>query len=44
MNIEKLSLEKLWELFPITFTDYSKNFKTAYLQEEKNLKSLIGNL
>ncbi len=43
MNLEELSLEKLWELFPMTFTDYSENFKTAYLQEEKNLKSLIGN-
>ncbi len=43
MNLEELSLEKLWELFPITFTDYSENFKIAYLQEEKNLKSLIGN-
>ncbi len=43
MNLEELSLEKLWELFPITFTDYSENFKTAYSQEEKNLKSLIGN-
>ncbi len=43
MNLEELSLEKLWELFPITFTDYSEKFKTAYLQEEKKLKSLIGN-
>ncbi len=42
MNLEELSLEKLWELFPITFTDYSENFKTTYLQEEKNLKFLLG--
>ncbi len=43
MKLEDMSLEKLWELFPITFTDYSDDFKTIYLQEEKNLKSLIGN-
>ncbi len=42
MSLENLSLEKLWELFPITFTDYSENFKNAYL-EEKILNSLIGN-
>lgn len=43
MKLDELSLEKLWELFPITFTDYSENFKNIYLQEEKKLKSLIGN-
>ncbi len=42
MNLEKLSLEELWELFPITFVGHSENFKTVYLQEEAVLKSLIG--
>ncbi len=43
MNLEELSLEKLWELFPITFTEYDEKFKDSYLKEEKVLKSLIGN-
>ncbi|MCM1371035.1 MAG: GrpB family protein [Clostridium sp.] len=43
MDLGKLNLEKLWELFPITFTDCSENFKDIYLQEENILKSLIGN-
>lgn len=42
MKLEELNLEKLWELFPITFTDYSEEFKTVYLQEEQNLKSLLS--
>lgn len=42
MNLEELSLEKLWELFPITFTDYNDKFKDIYCDEEKILKSLIG--
>lgn len=43
MNLETLSLEELWELFPITFTDYNERFKDCYLKEENILKSLIGN-
>ncbi len=43
MNLEELSLEELWELFPITFVGYSESFKTVYSQEEAVLKSLIGN-
>lgn len=41
--LEELSLEKLWKLFPIHFTDYHENFKRIYLDEEEVLKSLIGN-
>lgn len=44
MKLEELSLEELWELFPITFTDYSDRFKDIYCDEEKILKSLIGKL
>ncbi len=43
MRLDKLSLEKLWELFPITFTDYDENFNNVYLKEENILKSLVGN-
>ena len=35
MKLEDLDLEKLWELFPITFTDNTDNFKGIYLDEEK---------
>ena len=43
MKLEDMNLEKLWELFPITFTDNTDNFKNIYLDEEKILKSLLGN-
>lgn len=43
MELENMSLEKLWELFPITFTDKTDSFKDIYLEEEKKLRSLLGN-
>ncbi len=43
MKLEDMRLEKLWELFPIIFTDNTDNFKDIYLKEEKILKSLLGN-
>ena len=43
MKLEDMSLEKLWELFPITFVDNTDNFKDIYLDEEKILKFLLGN-
>lgn len=42
MKLEDMSLEKLWELFPIIFVDNTDNFKDIYLDEEKILKSLLG--
>ncbi len=42
MKLEDMSLEELWELFPITFTDNTDNFKNAYLDEEEVLKSLLS--
>lgn len=42
MKLEDMSLEELWELFPITFTDYNDKFKYIYCDEENILKSLIG--
>ncbi len=42
MMLKDLSLEELWELFPITFTDYNERFRRIYLDEENILKSLIG--
>jgi len=43
MKLEDLSLNKLWELFPITFTDNTGDFRDIYLDKEKILKSLLGN-
>lgn len=43
MKLENMSLEELWELFPITFTDNTGAFKAVYSDEEKILKALIGN-
>ena len=40
MKLGDMSLEKLWELFPITFVDNTDNFKDIYLDEEKHLESL----
>lgn len=33
--LKDLSLEELWELFPITFTDSTDDFKDIYSEEEK---------
>lgn len=41
--LKDMSLEELWELFPITFTNSTDKFKAIYLAEEKLLKSLLGN-
>ncbi len=40
---EDLSLEELWELFPITFVDNDEKFEKQYLSEKENLISLFGN-
>ncbi len=44
MKLEEMSLEDLWELFPITFTDSNDDFLNVYLKEEGILKSILGNL
>lgn len=42
MNLKDMTLDELWNLFPITFVDTNANFKNIYLEEEHNLKSLLG--
>lgn len=42
MRFEDMDIEKLWELFPITFTNYNKKYQEIYVNEEMVLKSLIG--
>lgn len=41
--LSDMTLEELWELFPIKFTDYHKKFERIYLDEQNILKSLLGN-
>lgn len=41
--LEDLSLEELWELFPITLVDNSIKFEKQFLTEKENLESLLGN-
>ena len=41
--LKDLSLEELWELFPISFTNHNEKFKKVYSAEETILKALLGN-
>ncbi len=41
--LEDLSLEELWELFPITFVDNNIKFENQFLTEKENLEFLLGN-
>lgn len=43
MELNSMTLDQLWNLFPITFVNYSDEFKKIYFNEEKNLKLLLGN-
>lgn len=42
MKLNDMTLDELWNLFPITFVDSDINFKNIYLEEEQNLQSLLG--
>jgi len=42
MELKDLTLNELWNLFPITFVDSNNNFKKIYIEEEQNLKRLLG--
>jgi len=41
--LEDLSLNELWELFPITFVDNNIKFEQQFLTEKENLELLLGN-
>ncbi len=43
MNLNDLTLEELWELFPITFVDYDIKFEIQYLNEKNHLETLLKN-
>lgn len=40
--LEDLSLEELWELFPIYFVDNNAEFKKQFSAEKENLELLLG--
>lgn len=40
--LSDMTLEELWKLFPIKFTDSSETFKNIYRNEESILKSILG--
>lgn len=41
MELFNLSLEELWNLFPITFVDSNQKYKKQYLKEEKKLQMIL---
>ncbi len=41
MDLKDMSLDKLWELFPIIFVNYSDKYEKIYSDEEKTLTSLL---
>lgn len=43
MKLKCMTLDELWNLFPITFVDANANFKNIYIEEEQTLKFLLGN-
>lgn len=38
--LKDMSLEELWELFPVTFTNSTDKFKTIYSEEAKEYENL----
>ncbi len=42
MNLDGLTLEELWTLFPIIFVDYDLKFEKQFLTEQNHLESLLG--
>lgn len=43
MNLNDLTLQELWILFPITFVDYDIKFDRQFLIEKERLELLLGN-
>ena len=42
-SLSEMSLEELWELFPIILKEHNPIWKDWYLQEKKLLNNIIGN-
>lgn len=43
MGLENITLDELWDLFPIFFVDSDDGFRKIYFEEEQNLELLLGN-
>jgi len=41
-ELRNMTLDELWNLFPIIFVDNNNQFKEIYFEEEQNLKLLLG--
>lgn len=41
-QLDELSLEELYKLFPITIEEYDAKYKSWYLEKEKEVKELLG--
>ena len=44
MDLDKLSLKELWELFPIELTAHRNEWKNSFAREAENLKVLLPNV
>ena len=42
MELENMTLNELWDLFPINFVSSSDEFKEIYFEEAQNLRLLLG--
>jgi len=40
-SLSEMTLEELWELFPIFLTEHNKEWESWYLEEEKRIKSFL---
>lgn len=41
-KLEDLTIEELYELFPISIEDFSNEYKSMYVHKEKEVKDLLG--
>jgi GrpB-like predicted nucleotidyltransferase (UPF0157 family) len=41
-NLSELTLEELWELFPIILHEHNPEYKKWYLKEKENIEKVVG--
>ena len=41
-ELNDMSDEELWTLFPILLTEHQENWKDLYIQEEEQLRAFVG--
>ena len=41
-ELNDMSDEELWTLFPILLTEHQENWKDLYIQEEEQLRTFVG--